>query len=150
MKWYRENRDRAIALSTAWRKNNRDRYLTGRRTSYQLNKEKLQERGRKYYQEVRKILRKDNPVTREYERLAALKRIAKLRWFIQNLKVELGGKCAKCGYGDQPRILQFHHLNGMKDKLGNISEMKSMSKIRAEAAKCILLCPNCHALEHLT
>lgn len=149
-KWYRENKKRSIQLSTKWRKKNRERYLEGRRENYQLRKDELRKKARKYYQEVRKEKRKNNPEMKKKEAKWALKRIAKLKQLVQSLKIEMGGKCNQCGYSEQLKILQYHHLNKKQNKLGNISEMKSMKKIREEAKKCILLCPNCHALEHLS
>ena len=60
-----------------------------------------------------------------------------------------GGKCEKCGYDKCMRALEFHHLNPNEKDFGlskNLS--KSISALKAEADKCILLCSNCHAEEH--
>uniref|UniRef100_A0A6M3K9A0 HNH endonuclease n=1 Tax=viral metagenome TaxID=1070528 RepID=A0A6M3K9A0_9ZZZZ len=147
-KWDRKNPEKRRAYCKQWREDNRDRYLKQRKEYYEKNKALMQEKGRLYYQEVKKIRRKKYPEkTKQQDRIAGLKRIAKLKQFIQQTKIDLGGKCLKCGYNKEPRILTFHHHNG--NKVGNISEMKSLKKIRIEAAKCILLCPNCHALIHL-
>jgi len=148
--WYSKNKKHSIAKSTNWRNNNRDRYNESRREKYQEDIEIRREKNRYYYHTVVKQRRAESPDTKAKDRLAALKRIKKLRECIQQTKLDMGGKCNRCSYNEEPRILQFHHINGLKDKLGNISEMKSQRKIREEAKKCELICPNCHAKEHLS
>ena len=152
MKWYRENKKRAIALSTAWRKKNRDRYLLGRRAAYQLNKGEFQEKARirsaKYYHEVHKLRRQENPAHyKELDRQRSARQYVKRKALLLELRNEMGGKCSKCGYCADIRILTFHHTD--KNKLDNVSNILILKKIREEAKKCILLCPNCHAIEHL-
>ena len=57
--------------------------------------------------------------------------------------------CSKCGFDDY-RALHFHHHDG--DKIDNIADLvsngASMKTIQKEASKCIVLCANCHAIEH--
>lgn len=76
----------------------------------------------------------------------------KKRWqeykaFYRELRIEKGGKCTVCGYNKVVDILQFHHL---RDKIENVCKYRGpMSagverRIRAEAEKCVLVCPNCH------
>ncbi|MFY9462002.1 MAG: hypothetical protein WAP51_02265 [Candidatus Sungiibacteriota bacterium] len=63
----------------------------------------------------------------------------------------LGGKCAKCGWRGNQAAIQFHHKNP-KEKdfiIGNVAN-KSWNSIQAEIQKCILLCANCHTIEHST
>ena len=58
-----------------------------------------------------------------------------------------GGQCIKCGYCKCIRSLQFHHIDPKTKKFSlNGTEIKnrSMDEIDAEAAKCMLLCSNCH------
>jgi hypothetical protein len=59
-------------------------------------------------------------------------------------------RCVRCGFGDW-RALVFHHRD-RKTKEGNLSECPrrgwSKKRILAEAAKCDVLCANCHAIEH--
>lgn len=59
----------------------------------------------------------------------------------------LGGECIKCGYGEHPAAMQFHHL---KDKKFMWNKMRMLSdKHRYEELdKCQLLCANCHAIIH--
>jgi len=63
------------------------------------------------------------------------------------LVAEAGGKCALCGYARHSAALQFHHLDPATKSfgLGVRGITRSIEKLRAEAAKCMLLCANCHA-----
>lgn len=58
--------------------------------------------------------------------------------------------CAYCGYSDK-RALQFHHVKGEKDK--GVAQLAiagySKKRILAELSKCIVLCANCHQIEHI-
>ncbi len=63
----------------------------------------------------------------------------------------LGGKCQKCGWHGNQAALQFHHKDS-KEKdftIGNVAN-KSWDSLKLEMQKCILLCANCHAIEHST
>jgi hypothetical protein len=60
---------------------------------------------------------------------------------------EAGGRCGLCGYDRCAGALAFHHLDPQSKSLG-LAEgglARSLGQARAEAAKCILLCANCHA-----
>ncbi|MFL5823966.1 MAG: helix-turn-helix domain-containing protein [Solirubrobacteraceae bacterium] len=59
---------------------------------------------------------------------------------------EAGGQCVLCGYSRSLRALQFHHLDPGHKRLGLSSQgvTYSLEALRAEAAKCVLLCGNCH------
>ena len=64
---------------------------------------------------------------------------------------EAGGKCAICGYERSVAALEFHHLDPSQKRralsAGGVSY--ALATLREEAAKCILLCSNCHAeVEH--
>ncbi|MGA2471489.1 MAG: helix-turn-helix domain-containing protein [Solirubrobacteraceae bacterium] len=69
----------------------------------------------------------------------------------QTLVTEFGGRCALCGYDRSPAALEFHHLDPAT-KLFSIAQQgfgRSLDQLRVEAAKCVLLCSNCHAeVEH--
>jgi hypothetical protein len=63
------------------------------------------------------------------------------------LVAEAGGRCVLCGYQRCDAALQFHHLDP-KTKSFPLSLRgltRSIEQRRAEAAKCVLLCANCHA-----
>jgi transposase-like protein len=76
------------------------------------------------------------------ERVAARRRRVK-----EILVAEAGGACHLCGYDGYAEALQFHHLDpGAKAfGLAQYGAARSLARSRAEAAKCILLCANCHA-----
>lgn len=63
------------------------------------------------------------------------------------LVAEAGGKCVLCGYTRHSAALQFHHLDPATKSfgLGVRGITRSIDRLRAEAAKCVLLCANCHA-----
>jgi transposase-like protein len=60
---------------------------------------------------------------------------------------EAGGRCCICGYDRYVGALEFHHVDPA-EKLHDVSRdgvTLSIERARAEAAKCVLLCSNCHA-----
>ncbi len=59
------------------------------------------------------------------------------------------GVCQLCSYAVTP-ILHYHHKDP-KNKSFVLSSpgSRSIKLIKEELEKCILICPNCHALEHL-
>lgn len=65
------------------------------------------------------------------------------------LVLEFGGRCQRCGYDVSPRILSFHHIDPKTKSFGLAKRLSAnLSVLREEAAKCLLLCPNCHAEKH--
>jgi DNA-binding transcriptional ArsR family regulator len=69
----------------------------------------------------------------------------------RRLKEELvaaaGGRCGICGYDRCIGALHFHHRDGSTKGFGLSARglTQSLEAMRAEAAKCILLCANCHS-----
>jgi transposase len=63
------------------------------------------------------------------------------------LVAEAGGACALCGYDRAVGGLHFHHLEPSEKAfaLSRRGVTISLAAARAEAAKCVLLCSNCHA-----
>ncbi len=63
------------------------------------------------------------------------------------LVAEAGGRCSLCGYDRCVAALEFHHVVPAEKRfaLSQRGLARSMDKARAEAAKCVLLCANCHA-----
>jgi transposase len=62
-----------------------------------------------------------------------------------------GGSCSLCGYDRCVAALEFHHLDPTAKRLGISAGGLTLSvdAVRTEAAKCVLLCSNCHAeVEH--
>jgi predicted Zn-ribbon and HTH transcriptional regulator len=62
------------------------------------------------------------------------------------LIAEAGGSCRLCGYDRHPGALQFHHRSPAEKSFTIRNGMtRAMDELRAEAAKCVLVCANCHA-----
>jgi 5-methylcytosine-specific restriction endonuclease McrA len=76
------------------------------------------------------------------EDVSAWRRRAKKR-----LVDEAGGRCQLCGYDRYMGALQFHHVDPSAKSfpLSMRGCTRSIAELRAEAAKCQLLCANCHA-----
>jgi transposase-like protein len=76
------------------------------------------------------------------ERVSAWRRRVKHR-----LVTEAGGRCSLCGYDRCVAALHFHHRDPEKKSfaLSRQGVTRSFAEARAEAAKCVLLCANCHA-----
>jgi transposase len=76
------------------------------------------------------------------DRVAARRRMIK-----QILLAEMGGECLICGYSECDRALQFHHVDPESKRFSIAFEgvTRSIDRAREEAAKCVLLCANCHA-----
>ena len=58
----------------------------------------------------------------------------------------LGGSCVECGISDI-RVLDFHHIQDKKFTISSRLEC-SIVDLKQEAEKCVLLCANCHRIEH--
>lgn len=63
------------------------------------------------------------------------------------LVAEAGGQCILCGYSKHVVALHFHHVDPSTKSfgLGVRGITRSISRLRGEASKCVLLCANCHA-----
>jgi transposase len=63
------------------------------------------------------------------------------------LVAEAGGACVLCGYDRTVGGLHFHHRDPSQKafSLSRQGVTRSLEAARAEAAKCVLLCSNCHA-----
>jgi hypothetical protein len=63
------------------------------------------------------------------------------------LVAEAGGACVLCGYDRTLGGLHFHHRDPSQKAfaLSRQGVTRSLASARAEAAKCVLLCSNCHA-----
>jgi len=77
------------------------------------------------------------------------------RWRMKK-KLELlslgGNKCCDCNIENNilnRNIFHFHHINGQKlfEVFKGVNN-RAWSEVLTEAAKCILLCANCHAIRH--
>jgi hypothetical protein len=72
---------------------------------------------------------------------------ARRRRIKQQLVAEHGGACTRCGYARSLAALHFHHLDPATKSftLAARGVSRSLAAARAEVAKCVLLCANCHA-----
>lgn len=119
------------------------------------NKETEKEYHRNYYQqnktEIKKRIytkRKENP--RHRQKLVKLNRDFKKRKAIELYE----NKCGNCGksledFKNVVSVFEFHHLNpAEKDyAIGNFLT-HSWDRIKKELSKCVMLCANCHRIEH--
>lgn len=64
----------------------------------------------------------------------------------ENLVLAFGGKCLVCGYNKTYKALDFHHIDPENKSFGicRANGSKSVQQLTEEAAKCVLLCKNCH------
>ena len=87
------------------------------------------------------------PKGRAYRLRAAMKHHNRNAIWVNALKVLEG--CADCGFNKWPEALDFDHKPSA-DKEFNISQrlMYSATKLKAEIAKCVVRCANCH--RHIT
>jgi transposase len=65
----------------------------------------------------------------------------------RRLVEQAGGRCRLCGYGRCMAALEFHHLDPTQKSfaLSVCGVTRSIDQLQREAAKCVLLCGNCHA-----
>lgn len=101
----------------------------------QNNKEHLKETQTQW-----RLLNKEKRHTQQRERAQNFKKKA----------IEFcGNVCAHCGGSFPPAVYDFHHTNP-EEKEVNISKIMSHSweSIVVELSKCVLLCSNCHRIEH--
>lgn len=65
----------------------------------------------------------------------------------EQLVAEAGGRCELCGFDGCLPALEFHHRDPSKKAFGIAMRgiTRSIDAVREEAAKCVLLCSNCHA-----
>lgn len=81
-------------------------------------------------------------------RRCASEAVVRRRRRVKRIMVEeAGGECAICGYGRYVGALQFHHLDPASKRfaLAGAGLTRAIATVRSEAAKCVLLCANCHA-----
>jgi hypothetical protein len=74
--------------------------------------------------------------------------VAKRRRRVKEILVaEAGSRCVRCGFDEHLAGLQFHHLDRATKQFGLAHKGVTISieRAREEAAKCALLCANCHA-----
>ncbi len=65
-----------------------------------------------------------------------------------DLVAAYGGRCVDCGYSTCPEALQFHHRDPSTKDFGLGHFNGSLARLLKEAAKCDLVCTNCHRIRH--
>ena len=84
------------------------------------------------------------------ERSARNKKIyaKKNHTFIKRYKTMCG--CSKCGYNEHFTALDFHHVDpdSKEFSIANACRNKQLPAIKDEIRKCVVLCANCHRIEH--
>ncbi len=93
----------------------------------------------------------------ELTELRRKKRNAKTYRYQKKMRVRLrgellasrGGRCEDCHYDRAPAALEFHHRDARTKDFALSSVSTVPARIWAEAAKCDLLCANCHRRRHL-
>lgn len=59
------------------------------------------------------------------------------------------GPCADCGQSYPPWAMHFHHLRDKVFTIGDVAHTTcSETRLRAEIAKCVVLCGGCHPKRH--
>lgn len=59
-----------------------------------------------------------------------------------------GGRCVDCGYSGSVVALEFHHRDASTKSFSIGTASVSRERLWAEAAKCDLVCANCHRTRH--
>lgn len=81
---------------------------------------------------------RENVLASERRRNKKLKAIARL-----------GGKCSHCNSIFHPAVYDFHHVDPTTKEIGTGQLMNATEeRLNKELDKCILLCANCHRIEH--
>lgn len=163
--WYQRNKERILAKSkkAAEQRTDEQRERINARARERLKdpaKKAKKAAAAKIYRQTNKaeLLRKNKEYNKKNKdnehfkkrnkRYRDKRRAGLIRWFYE---YKLTLSCAHCGF-NHPAALQFHHIDP-KTKKFTISQELVMKragkkKILEEMAKCIVLCANCHFIEH--
>lgn len=60
----------------------------------------------------------------------------------------MGGTCQRCKQPHHRSVFDFHHTDDKQDSPSSLLVNASPAAIAEELSKCVLLCANCHRLEH--
>jgi len=94
--------------------------------------------------ECRRHYRENPQYYKDRARARDPKTKAALRALLVSLKDQK--PCTDCGVPYPHYVMQFDHLKDKDFAIGEaVSRKLSISKVMAEAAKCELVCANCHA-----
>lgn len=86
---------------------------------------------------------------RQQRALAQKSRREKRRAIIDDFKSCLG--CSRCGETN-PHVLDFHHIDPTLKSFAISARLYTvkLTQLQQEMEKCVVLCANCHRLEHLS
>lgn len=95
--------------------------------------------------EAVKAYRKNNPEYAKKNQDDKDKRVSAKRQFVWDYLME--HPCEACGITD-PRIMDFDHIDPSTKsaEVGYLIHRSSMETLKAEIAKCRVLCANCHRI----
>lgn len=170
--WYEKNKEKVKAQQKEYYQNNIEKRKLYRRDYYQRNKDKAKlwkhndnseeskSYKRQYYLNNKskwEDYRKNMTDSQKEERLETVRKLKKS--YGHSHKSELialkGNRCSICGLeynGKNGAIFDFHHTNPDEKDFNIAAYLRNYSKIPdriyKEVEKCILLCSNCHRLEH--
>jgi hypothetical protein len=100
----------------AWRAANQEKMRAYRRQHYRDNKEAYKERAVRCKAEMREWLQQQKSVP-----------------------------CADCGVSYPYYVMDFDHVDGAKvNDVSALVNLGSWRNLRAEVAKCVVVCSNCH------
>lgn len=91
-----------------------------------------------------RVVKENNPDWRKERNAQIVENNRKLKRKMVELK---GDCCSACGNKYPDVVYDFHHLDP-SEKDFNIGQSRNWSKIEKELAKCVMLCANCHRIEH--
>ena len=91
-----------------------------------------------------RVVKENNPDWRKERNAQIAENSRKLKRKMVELK---GDCCSKCGNQYPDVVYDFHHLDPSQKDF-NIGSSRNWPKIEKELAKCIMLCANCHRIEH--
>ena len=77
--------------------------------------------------------------------------VQKRRFKVKQMAVDLfSGKCEDCKTSYPNCVFEFHHLDpNEKDfSISHKGYTLSWERVKAELAKCVMLCANCHRIRH--
>ena len=116
-----------------------------------LLKEKEKEYKRKYYLKNREKIIKRSAKRYKKNKKHVIQRTKARRYLHKQRAIDYkGGRCQHCkNTFEWIGVYDFHHCNPI-EKEKDITDLMGLSweKILKEIDKCILLCANCHRIEH--
>lgn len=132
--------------------------LTRHQRNYRANREARAAYNRQWRQahpeQVREIQRRadarrksGSPQRRARKKPGERARRRMVKDLITDLKAQT--LCVDCHLRWHPRVMEFHHVRGVKSFALAASAGYGWDRVREEIAKCDLLCSNCHRIRHL-